>query len=92
MSNECTVAISVVKANKNPPKFLRDEYSSPVPDTALFGQKIIQLTAVDADLNAVDSENLQDVSLTTILGTQNEPCKCTLAITIFFFSLLFSPG
>ena len=61
MSGECTVAVSVVKANKNPPKFLRDEYSSPVPDTALFGQKIMQLTAVDADTNAVDVDRLHEV-------------------------------
>ncbi|CAG0913258.1 unnamed protein product [Notodromas monacha] len=60
MSSECTVGITVVKANKSPPKFLREAYSSPVPETALFAQRVVQISAVDADFNAIDSDRMSD--------------------------------
>lgn len=47
MYSECLVNINVVDANNNPPRFEQKEYLSPVPDDAIVGQRVVQVTAKD---------------------------------------------
>lgn len=47
MYTECLVNVNIVDANNNAPKFEHDEYLSPVPKDAVYGQRIVQVVAVD---------------------------------------------
>ena len=43
LSSECLVTINVVDAKNNAPKFVKSAYFSPVPESAILGQNIVQL-------------------------------------------------
>lgn len=45
LSSECTVNINVVSASRNVARFAKPEYFSPIPDSAVAGQKVVQVTA-----------------------------------------------
>lgn len=47
MYTECLVNVNIVDANNNAPKFELAEYLSPVPKDAVYGQRIVQVVAVD---------------------------------------------
>ncbi len=47
LSAECHVIVNVINANNNAPQFERQQYFSPVPESANAGQSILRVTATD---------------------------------------------
>ncbi|CAG2062116.1 unnamed protein product, partial [Timema podura] len=56
MSSECLVTVNVVDANNNPPQFDRRGYFSPVPESAVLGQQVMQVAARDDKDFGVNAE------------------------------------
>nr|XP_022911091.1 cadherin-related tumor suppressor [Onthophagus taurus] len=56
MSSECLVTVNVVDANNNSPKFLENEYLSPVPIDATPGQRLLKVSAIDSSDFGVNAE------------------------------------
>lgn len=56
LSSEALVTINVVNGNNNPPRFVKPVFFSPVPDSAILGQNVLQLRVEDD--NRIDSAPL----------------------------------
>ena len=59
LSSECSVTINVVDAHNSAPRFATPVFFSPVPDSAILGQNIIQLSAAAQDSSALHSTPIQ---------------------------------
>jgi len=59
LSSESTVTINVVDGHNNPPRLIKPVFFSPVPDSAILGQNILQLKVEDD--NRVDGAPLTRV-------------------------------
>ena len=71
LSSECLVTINVVDANKNAPHFEKEIFFSPVPESAILGQNILQVRAVDVS-EKEDKENLLINGSAMFIGDANE--------------------
>ncbi|GLH01449.1 Fat-like cadherin-related tumor suppressor homolog [Gryllus bimaculatus] len=56
MSSECLVTVNVVDANNNAPVFEREEYFSPVPESAVKEQRVLRVTATDEGDFGINAE------------------------------------
>nr|CAG4640600.1 EOG090X0007 [Eulimnadia texana] len=56
LSSEALVTINIVDANNNAPKFQKNVYFSPVPESAALNQNVIQLKASDGNDYGINAE------------------------------------
>ena len=72
LSSECLVTINVVDANSNAPQFDKELFFSPVPESAIVGQNILQIRAVPTDKDSESVNGLSEVEYVKTGGNGSE--------------------